>query len=148
MIRPNVNAAYTRNANLLMEPIPESLLSWAPLDSHRIQAFGELLNDAHWGNCVKLAICNPQSKFTIWTKRTDLIEKSKWRTPENLQVIASGTYLSNDLIPGYPTFLVSKKEPEIKYWKCQGKCVECQYCYGWSRHAGLNIDVPIWEKPR
>lgn len=148
MIRPTVNKAYTRNYEILSKPMKESLLSWAPLGSHRIQAFGELINDNHWRNCVLLATLNQHAKFTIWTKRWDIIEKSTWRIPENLQVIASGAYLSNDLIPGYPTFLVSKEEPEGKYWKCEGRCIECQYCYGWSRCAGLDVDKPIWETPR
>lgn len=148
MVRPNVNQAYTRNGTILSEPMRESLLSWAPSGSHRIQAFGELLNDAHWGNCIKLAICNPHAKFTIWTKRIDIIEKSDWQIPENLQVIASGSYLSNDLVKGYPTFIVSKEPPEGKYIICQGQCIKCQYCYGWSRYAGLDPSVPIWEHPR
>jgi hypothetical protein len=149
MVRPNVHKAYQRNAELLAKPLPESLLSWAPLGSHRIQAFGELLNDAHWRNCVMLATLNPHAKFTIWTKRLDIIEKSIWVIPENLQVILSGDYLSNELKSTfYPTFLVSKEEPEIKHIKCEGKCINCQYCYGWSRHAGLDPRIPIWEKPR
>ena len=149
MVRPNVHKAYQRNAELLAKPLPESLLSWAPLGSHRIQAFGELLNDAHWRNCVILATLNPQAKFTIWTKRLDIIEKSIWVIPENLQVILSGDYLNNELKSTfYPTFLVSKEEPEIKHIKCIGKCINCQYCYGWSRHAGLDPRIPIWEKPR
>jgi len=148
MIRPNMNAAYTRNGEILSKPMKDNLLSWAPLGSHRIQAFGELLNMQHWRNCKRLAELNPASKFTIWTKRIDLIESDGLNWPTNLQVIASGKYLSNDRIRGYPTFNVSKTPPDNEIWKCQKQCIHCQYCYGWSRNAGLNIDVQIWEKPR
>lgn len=149
MVRPNVHKAYQRNAELLAKPLPENLLKWAPLGSHRIQAFGELINDNHWSNCMKLAELNPQSKFTIWTKRWDIIENSDYYIPNNLQIIVSGDYLSNDLKSEiFPTFLVSQTPPETYHIKCAGKCINCQYCYGWSRHGCLDPDIPIWEKPR
>lgn len=146
MIRPNVNRAYVRNGELLSTSILPKELLWAPPGVHRIQSFGEIINETHLQNILNLAIECKHAKFTLWTKRFKMLESVT--IPENLSVIASQELGCSDRIEGYPTFIVSKERPEGKVFKCKGKCVTCGYCYSGLNAGKLNPEIAIWELPK
>lgn len=105
----------------------------------RFSAEGDLHNEQHLLNFFAIAKANPNTHFTLWTKRHNIVGPvlSKYGKPRNLYIIQSSLRVNTPEArrPGYakvftvytPAFL--KEHPEIKV-NCGAKsCMGCQICY-------------------
>ena len=103
----------------------------------RFNSYGELINELHYINLVKICIKNPKTTFALWTKRLDIIKG--FNTPDNLILIYSNPNINirNSIwIPkGFDKmFIVYTKEylkdmPE-SFINCGGRdCLGCLKCY-------------------
>ena len=112
----------------------------------RFNAFGELLNITHLDNLVRITQANPQTTFTLWTKRKDLINEyfSVNPKPENLILVYSSPQLNvTEELPLYfdKVFTVFTKDQAVTI-NCGSKnCFECQTCY--SKNDTVNINEVI-----
>jgi hypothetical protein len=133
----NLHKAITRN---------DSLLSDAPLEKRqlpvimdrvlRFHSLGELINIQHLENFCTIANYNPETFFTLWTKRTDLINKyfSENDKPLNLSLIYSSPRVGKiESLPLHfdKVFTVHAKKPSNENIdiNCHSKCKDCMLCY-------------------
>lgn len=123
------------------------LLSEGLLESHQIpeikekvfrfHSHGELWNQNHYINFVNIARMNPDTYFTLYTKRPDLI--CGIERPPNMGLIYSEPKLNNyveEVPEGFDRRFTVFTEPYIKEHNiqlrinCEGrKCIECLRCY-------------------
>ena len=101
----------------------------------RFNAHGELINETHLVNLVKICVINPNVTFALWTKRKDIVIKyfDKNRKPKNLKLIFSNSII-NTIIEPPKHFDSTFKNVEQDYIKekqnCTGqKCIDCLLCY-------------------
>lgn len=128
----------TRNTRLLtrgpLANIPKVTQSF-----FRFSAEGDLHNEQHLLNFFAIAKANPNTHFTLWTKRHAIVAKvlANHSKPHNLFLIQSSLRVNTPekRLPGYskvftvytPSYL--KEHPEIKI-NCGAKsCMSCQLCY-------------------
>ena len=102
----------------------------------RLHSTGELINETHLINFILIAQDNPQTRFVLWTKRVDIVNKTlaKRSLPDNLKLIYSNPKIdSKDIKPPKhfdKVFSVySKKNPTNADINCHGKCADCMLCY-------------------
>jgi hypothetical protein len=145
--RQNCCKAFQHNSDLLSKDIIKDI----PIIKHdtiRINAHGELINYTHSLNLINIINYNPQTSFTLWTKRYNLINKylSRHSKPKNLILIYSNPIINN---------VASIYNPKLKYFdktfnchtthdmeqvfykiNCSMSCIDCMLCY---RHNKTNI---------
>ena len=81
---PNMEKRYSDNIDWFLsddfrpEPINRNIV--------RIHSFGELYNEKHFENLIKLFNYNPNTLFTMWTKRKDIVKRvfAMVKKPSNL----------------------------------------------------------------
>lgn len=103
----------------------------------RIEAFGELANLKQLENYYNLAKAFPKKRFTIWTKRIDLLEKSTLEKPKNLTLILSSLKIDMkqehklDVVDKvFTVFTKEGAETQNEKINCGAKkCAECKICY-------------------
>jgi hypothetical protein len=135
-------AGLSRNSRLLSQQIIENV---PKIKQHffRFSAEGELINEVHLLNLYKIARANPGVRFTLWTKRPDIVASTaskygrSYPKPQNLHLIRSAPYLNTpvDIPRGFekvftvytPEYL--EKHPEIKIICGAKSCVNCKVCY-------------------
>jgi hypothetical protein len=122
------------------------LLSERILDTHelprimelvfRFHSTGELINEIHMINFINIALDNPRTRFVLWTKRNDIIQKTlnKRSLPNNFKLVYSNPKLdSKDIKPPKHFIKVfsvySKKNPINAKINCHSKCIDCMLCY-------------------
>jgi hypothetical protein len=129
--------ALTRNTRLLtnrpLENVPKTSAKF-----FRLSAEGDLHNEQHFLNFIAIAKANPNTHFTLWTKRDDIVQAAlaKHAKPRNLHLIKS-SFRMNHPDPKPPhfekVFTVYTKEyvaeHKIKI-NCGAKsCTSCKLCY-------------------
>ena len=150
--RKNMEPALQRNTDLLSKPVSDAILKATRiLDSFlRINAHGELINEQHLANIVRLAELKPYCNVALWTKRADIVRKffNKHDKPSNLILIFSNSLIGNIMKkpPQYfdktfnnvPAFEHKDKQ------NCTGqKCADCLLCY---QHNGVDTIVEKVKK--
>jgi hypothetical protein len=117
----------------------------------RFNAHGELINEIHAVNCLKIAYYNPDATFALWTKRTDFLKEAySWAKrnisdyqKDNITFVRSSVRL-NDVDRKLPlidhVFTVFEKDlAHIININCHGKkCIECMLCYGKEKPIFIN----------
>lgn len=98
----------------------------------RFSAHGELINLNHAINLLKICNASPNTTFTLWTKRKDIITKAiqKHGKPDNLILIYSAITLDKYVkLPKHfdKVFIVQTKQDNKT--NCFGKCIDCLKCY-------------------
>ena len=147
-LRPTVSDRYRRNGLILSETVIEG--SRIPIFNNlyvRFNSYGELVNKRHYDNLVRIAEYNDNAKFTLWTKRIDLIDVNY--KPSNLKIIFSNPILDKVLydIPkgcdGVFNVVSDIDESEVRdlgLYKCGGKkCIDCLRCYD-GREIGVIVE--------
>lgn len=137
--RKNTAPALQRNSDLLSsrvlthEEVPMIKDKVFRFDSH-----GELINAVHLRNYLKIAELNPNTTFTLWTKRRDLISQhmKRWPIPKNLILIYSNSKV-DDIMVAPPRFFHKTFNNVTDRYKgeanCTGqKCKDCLLCYTWN----------------
>ena len=98
----------------------------------RFSAHGELINVDHAVNLFQICDSSPNTTFTLWTKRYNLV----WRAieyygkPKNLILIYSAIGLDQEKrLPMHfdKVFIVQSKKNDKT--NCLGKCIDCLKCY-------------------
>lgn len=130
----NLHLAIEKNDTLLSDGIiPIQYLPTFNNLAIRFHSLGELINTTHLHNFINIAEKNPNTIFTLWTKRKDIINKvlSKRIKPSNFILIYS-TALMNT-ISKLPKYFNKVFSVHSKYSKtdinCHGACITCMKCY-------------------
>ena len=98
----------------------------------RFSAHGELINVDHAVNLFQICDSSPNTTFTLWTKRHNIV----WRAieyygkPKNLILIYSAIGLDQEKrLPMHfdKVFIVQTKKNDKT--NCFGKCIDCLKCY-------------------
>ena len=150
--RKNNQPAFQRNTDLLSKPVSDAILKATKImDAFlRINAHGELINEQHLANIVRLAELKPHCNVTLWTKRADIVRKyfDKHDKPSNLILIFSNSLIGNIMKKPPRHFdKTFNNVPESMYkdkQNCTGqKCSDCLLCY---QHNGVDTIVEKVKK--
>lgn len=147
--RPNMIPPLTRNGELLSSrPLErQEIPSFKPGEAVRYNAHGELINAQHFLNLCEIAECNPESMFSLWTKRPGLVVRYICSVPENLRLVFSHPVVNPKLdkfsIPYgfdqvfgvYTPEYAAEHNIEIN---CTRRCAECMQCYA-PRGEGIRV---------
>ena len=131
--RSNMQPALLRNTALLKESV---LSDWdLPVINalaFRFSSFGELENETHFINLINICNKNPNTFFSLWTKRSATVQYvlNRLPKPKNLNLIYSSPILNKEAtLPKYfdKVFTVYTEEPDNVNF--HGKCKDCMACY-------------------
>ena len=95
--RKQLVPAFRRNVPLLLDKDykPEVL----PYTIIRFHSYGELINPTHLVSFIKIALANPNTFFTLWSKRANYIQayiRKGGIVPSNMNLIYSNPALNNE----------------------------------------------------
>ena len=98
----------------------------------RFSAHGELINVDHTVNLFQICNSSPNTTFTLWTKRYNLVWRAieYMKKPKNLILIYSAIGLDQEKrLPMHfdKVFIVQAKKNDKT--NCFGKCIDCLKCY-------------------
>ena len=138
-LRKSCQPAWQHNSDLLSQPLEEYQIPTILAAVFRFSGHGELINETHLDNIVRIARKNPHCKgMALWTKRKDIVRKyfDKHDKPENLILIWSNPKIDKvitaDKAPKYFDKVfnnVDKNNPDYEQ-NCTGqKCRDCLACY-------------------
>ena len=147
--RLNMIPPLTRNGELLSSRPLESqeIPKFRPGETVRFNAHGELINIQHFENLREIAECNPESMFSLWTKRPDLVVRYIGSVPENLRLVFSHPavnpkldefsipYGFDQVFAVYTPEYAAEHDIEIN---CKRHCAECMQCYA-PRGEGIRV---------
>lgn len=109
----------------------------------RFHSHGEIENDYTLYNLVTIARHHTDTKFTLWTKRADIVARVKAKIkqfPSNIRLIYSnpvvGVPMSKPPKNFHGVFNVFPKgvDEAKNNINCKGKCIECRVCYSDKLH--------------
>ena len=145
--KKNVRESYIRNGEILSSGIiPKRELPFVNAQYCRFESHGDLINETHLENYLRICKHNPSTKFSLWTKMYKLCYKyfSTHKPPKNFTLIISSLMMNQPMTKmlerfkelGVRTrlFTVYDKEyiaehPEVKI-NCGGNhCLSCLRCY-------------------
>ena len=106
----------------------------------RLNGHGELINDTHFVNIIRLARKNPQTTYALWTKRASITRKFTkpyngndfGDIPDNLILVFSNPSVDNviDVPRGFHKVFNNVSKGSTEPQNCTGKkCMECLACY-------------------
>jgi hypothetical protein len=141
--RRNARPAWVLNGLILSE----NALTWdtvpkfQPGSTIRFNGHGELINLLHAENLIWIAKYNPDSRFTLWTKRAYLVQEAlqtQGGKPKNLTLIYSNPRLVSGVreiqaVPPYRfdgVFNVARKGALVPVNCGKRRCLDCMACYG------------------
>ena len=146
--RKKTAQAFARNSEQMAGGIiPLDDLTHVDVPFARFHSHGELINWSHLKNLFGIAERNPQTSFTLWTKRPNIVQEFLKKKPSNLLLIFSSFYKNEfaELPRGFnKTFNVFSaqgiREGNIDV-NCKGKCIECRKCYDASNKESVIREV-------
>ncbi|MFA5103512.1 MAG: hypothetical protein WC525_10235 [Candidatus Thermoplasmatota archaeon] len=136
--RKSCRPAFARNSSLLSEMriTRDQVIQFYPGEHVRMLAHGELVNDLMFENLCALSTWFPQTRFLMWTKRKDIVQRNMGIIPDNMRIIYSSPLInpSGVRIPsGFNgVFNVFTNDYVLQHGipiNCHGKCIECMRCY-------------------
>ena len=139
----NLHLAIEKNDTVLSDSIiPNQYLPTFNNLVIRFHSLGELINTIHLHNFLNIAEKNPQTIFTLWTKRKDIINKvlSKRIKPSNFILIYSSPIINKIApLPKYfnKVFSVHSKSSQANI-NCHGSCIDCMKCYSHNETVFIN----------
>tara|TARA_R100000656_G_C3949783_1_gene128224 strand:- start:148 stop:804 length:657 start_codon:yes stop_codon:yes gene_type:complete len=146
-IYKNLRSMLAVNSEILSQHLTDDEIKRAARGIHsplsglfRFESHGDILNEAHLNNLVRIAALRPDISFALWTKRYSLAENyfDKHKKPKNLEVVYSSLLLNrpinkerfnhcNKIFTVYSKDGVKQKGVTIN---CGGKkCNDCRFCY-------------------
>lgn len=150
--RKSMEPALQRNSDLLSKHVSDSILKATRIMEAfiRVNAHGELINEHHLANIVRLAELKQHCNVTLWTKRADIVRKffNVHDKPDNLILIFSNSLIGN-IMKKPPKYFdkTFNNVPESMYQdkqNCTGqKCADCLLCY---QHNGVDTIVEKVKK--
>ena len=158
--RKNCTPAFERNSKLLSDWIDWDDLPVINSAFFRFSAHGELINETHFVNLIRIARKNPHTTFALWTKRASITRKftkpynSKWETlyngedfgdiPPNLILVFSNPRIDKviDVPRGFHKVFNNVSKGSTAPQNCTGrKCMECLACY--RKDSGTDVIVEM-----
>lgn len=134
--RKRCGPVFSQNAEQMKEPLEDwQIPRFMPTDVVRFLAHGDMDTDMQFRNFCLIAKTNPETKFTMWTKRKDIVAVNLVHIPANLRMIQSSRMLGTIDAPAFgfdAVFTVYEDGVSIPEGMhlCHGKsCAECMYCY-------------------
>ena len=104
-----------------------------PAHHGRFHSHGELRNETHFINFISICNNQPNTTFSLWTKRFDIVNSvlTHKNKPKNLILIFSNSKVDSvkKRVPMHFDKVfnnVSKKQENIN---CSGSCADCMMCY-------------------
>jgi len=139
---PSQVKAYQRNSDILSnkELTEKEIYQNYMFNDNifRLQSHGDLINEKHLDNLIKIVTANKWTVFALWTKRKNVIKKyfDKNKIPSNLIIVYSNPII-NKIIdvkdrPQYfnHTFNNVDKDYLKEKQNCTGEsCFKCRKCY-------------------
>jgi hypothetical protein len=137
--RVNIKGAFARNIPILTnKDFVPSLVNRKVM---RFHSYGELINETHFINFIKIALVNKGTFFALWTKRKDIVQRYLRKggiIPSNMNLIYSTPEIDkgNTKAPKgfdkvFNVFSKEKAESGEININCGGKkCLDCMICYG------------------
>jgi len=133
-LRPPLEVCLINNTNaltvelLMVEDIPVINALY-----FRFNSYGELYNEMHFRNLLRICRKNPKTTFALWTKRKFIICNYNYNLlPKNLILVYSEPRINNVKFelefPFDKTFTVVDKT-YIGDKNCSGHCLNCLKCY-------------------
>jgi hypothetical protein len=118
----------------------------------RLNGHGELINDTHFVNIIRLARKNPQTTYALWTKRASITRKFTkpyngndfGDIPDNLILVFSNPSVDNviDVPRGFHKVFNNVSKGSTEPQNCTGKkCMECLACY--RKDSGTDVIVEM-----
>lgn len=145
--RKNCVPSFERNTNILKNKIfEEQIPLFKKNNIVRIHAHGELINTTHLKNIFKITNKNPNQTFSLYTKRTDIVNHllDNQVKPNNMIIIYSNPIIDKPItkIPqNFDKVFNICKNKHLDKINCGAKsCNTCRNCY---KFNGNNI---IYEK--
>lgn len=142
--RSNAVPAFERNNKLLSsQGLTDDQIPRIKYDVVRFNAHGELINTQHLLNLFRIAKKYPKKQFTLWTKRSKLVQKQLDKKPDNVILIYSNPVLNN-IVQAPKGFdkvfnVVEKDRGFDSMVNCGARsCAECMLCY---THNDVSIVV-------
>ena len=135
---PSLEPALQHNSDVLSSaPLqPEQLLKLFKKKTEyvRFSAHGDLLNEIHLDNLMKIVAAYPDIFFALWSKRVTIVRPyfKKHKIPANLQLVWSNPVVNKVVdIPPAPFHRVFNNVSHKGYQEnCTGqKCKDCLLCY-------------------
>ena len=112
----------------------------------RLNGHGELINDTHFVNIIRLARKNPHTTFALWTKRASIVRQYQARPihgmPTNLILVFSNPRIDKviDVPRGFHKVFNNVSKGSTAPQNCTGrKCMECLACY--RKDSGIDVIV-------
>ena len=158
--RKNCGPAFERNSALLSDWIEWDDLPIVNSAFFRFSAHGELINETHFVNLIRIARKNPHTTFALWTKRASITRKftkpynSKWETlyggedfgdiPPNLILVFSNPRIDKviDVPRGFHKVFNNVSKGSTAPQNCTGrKCMDCLACY--RKDSGTDVIVEM-----
>ena len=141
--RKNCVPKFRQNSELLSEVIPTDDLPVLNYAYVRHDGHGELQNMAHLENFHRIALKNPRTDCTLWTKRRDLISQyhRKFTQPNNLILIYSNPIVDRIIaqVPNGFDRVFNNVSTDSLLNNCTGRnCIDCLICYA---KTGENVIV-------
>lgn len=140
-VYPNQRTCLERNGNALSSALLDIVPNLSKQEIFRFESHGDVINDIHARNYIRIAKANPTVKFAAWTKRPPIWEcaiKEEGK-PSNLKLVFSSPMVNKKLdvrtlFPFIDTiFTVYEKGVEAPHQiPCQcskGSCNRCRFCY-------------------
>lgn len=131
----NLDIAISKNGPILSEgPLPIRLIPVINARAFRFHSLGELINLQHLENYALIASYNPDTFFTLWTKRKDIVNdyfKAGNVKPNNLSFIFSSSVIGKiEKLPEHfdKVFTAHYKNTDAAI-NCHSKCIDCMACY-------------------
>ena len=118
----------------------------------RLNGHGELINDTHFVNIIRLARKNPRTTYALWTKRASITRKFTkpyngndfGDIPDNLILVFSNPSVDNviDVPRGFHKVFNNVSKGSTEPQNCTGKkCMECLACY--RKDSGTDVIVEM-----
>tara|TARA_R110002124_G_scaffold192479_1_gene359604 strand:+ start:1828 stop:2442 length:615 start_codon:yes stop_codon:yes gene_type:complete len=100
----------------------------------RLSAHGDLINETHLDNLIKIVEANPEKNFALWSKRVTIVRAyfKTHKVPANLQLVWSNPVVNKVVnTPPVPFHRVFNNVSHKGYKEnCTGqKCKDCLLCY-------------------
>ena len=142
-LRPNVVTAFERNKFLSERPLQPEELPAINEQIARFASYGELINMMHFINLLRIALANPRTIFTLWTKRPKIVQRvlKLMGKPDNLILIYSSPIVGkvSALPKGFDkVFTAFAKGTDTTDINCHGACNSCRLCYSHNDTTFIN----------
>ena len=132
--RKNAVPSFRRNSKFLSAEVhePKYLLPVSSIVA-RFNVHVELINEDHFKNIINICKNQPNTTFTLWTKRKHIVNKvcKTKKIPSNLIMVYSNKVVDSIMkeVPKHFDKVFNNVSNDSDKVNCKGKCIDCMMCY-------------------